>query len=1197
MQQIIVKFLLNAKLKIKGLSASVCPSGKDMVFTTASVISGVSLVLSTFVPVTASAAAQSIKTTNANCVAVNINQYSTGDFVWVDVNGFDPNTVYAWSITGQPGSADPSTIVASGNATTDVNGELCFNTNYDVKSDDSGVYKVAFDNKNDNYTVRSIVPDPVQCFAAPVTVVTPSNTQGWNTADTRSNGSVTYVNDATSPAPTGALSLVTGAATGSPLQDKAQYMHAVDSLPLSQVSKLCYYTKQNSASFADGAPSYQLVVYLNGGTSGFTTFVYEPYNNGFHINQGTWQSWDVSAGSMWSSKSVTCSNGSVIAGGGGAPFYTLSQITTMCPDAVVAGFGVNVGSNNPNWDTEVDYVQFNNNLYNFELDPVLTSNVKVCKVDSNKNPLSGWDVFLKGDLIETVNVDSNASTGANSVNALEAGKKYVVEVTGTWQNRGFETVDASFTTPDSWTTVLDAPQGGYPDNLLELQVNNNFVNWGPYSLAHKYSYIYTGGGASANFRVFDGDVDTNTVNSSWYGDNVGQLQVKIYKAYAGVTTNIDGCATLTNVPYGNYVVSEIMQPGWANVSGNNVEVLINKAQSEFVLVNRCTTEACAPQTVDPKIHFMKVVCQSYSSINGNEAADSYDHTPNKNYTQFANFTESGFVTNYLVNGFVDPSEIPGKDSGCGLASGWGFLLSTDQDQHNDNQIVTTDANGVYTTNVSSLPQALSSGIRNGNFWVSEVEKKGYDFGAIRCYNDALNGDNLELINIGNSNPADIYCIAYNVEQIKPCVVEPINVVSGTTTKFLGLKEGVAPVDLKAPGNYPGGVMDFAVEVGPTGFPGAWDGSINSPDLSGAKYVSNSITQPTVSGGAGFDGSVDSWRLFSHTFTVPAGAVNISTPSLHFAADNEVAVYLDETLIGTSSSFSNSTTVGPLSSISVAPGTHTLKFAVKNYAFDQTNNPTGVIYKLDTINYDCGSTGGGSNKFSISGKIYEDLDESNSNNSGDNPLNGWTVKLDNVATETDENTTTTSDSNGNYIFENLDAGCYLVSEVLPSGWAQTEPAVDTHTYQVAIGGVNNCDAFNGESSIIGFFAKTAHAAAVQQQLAFAGNASGINFGNFDIPSGNGGGSGGNGGNGGGSGGSGSGGTPPADPGTPTNTGRVLGDSTNIPSDSISIPTPRVLGAETTLPRTGLPLNIIIWFVSTLAATYCVYSLISKKLSKN
>jgi len=211
-------------------------------------------------------------------------------------------------------------------------------------------------------------------------VVTPQNQQGWSTADTRPGGNVTFVNDSTAPGGS-ALSLTTvnsGAA-------KAQYQHTAND-PLANVTELSYSTKQNTASFAQGDPSYQLLVNLNG-TNGFTTFVFEPYENTGTVTNGDWQTWDVDAGQMWSSRTVntisdTCHT---VAGAGGPPFYTLSELKANCPNAVVIGFGVNIGSNNPTYDTEADLVDYNGTVYDFQTAP---SPVTLTNKDQCKN--GGW---------------------------------------------------------------------------------------------------------------------------------------------------------------------------------------------------------------------------------------------------------------------------------------------------------------------------------------------------------------------------------------------------------------------------------------------------------------------------------------------------------------------------------------------------------------------------------------------------------------------------------------------------------------------------------------------------------------------------------------------------------------------------------------------------------------------------------------
>lgn len=131
-------------------------------------------------------------------------------------------------------------------------------------------------------------------------------------------------------------------------------------------------------------------------------------------------------------------------------------------------------------------------------------------------------------LVDTVTVDSSKVAGASSIEVLNSGTNYTFEVSGVWQNRGWEKVDAKYTSGDNWGTYLDAPAGGYLPALLDLQIGNNFVDWGAYSASHSYSSDFVGNGSTVNFRVFDGDVNSNTPDLGWYGDNIGSLTVKIY---------------------------------------------------------------------------------------------------------------------------------------------------------------------------------------------------------------------------------------------------------------------------------------------------------------------------------------------------------------------------------------------------------------------------------------------------------------------------------------------------------------------------------------------------------------------------------------------------------------------------------------------------------------------------------------------
>ena len=234
------------------------------------------------------------------------------------------------------------------------------------------------------------------------TVVTPTSSQGWSTADTRPGGAVNFVLDSTAPAGVGALQLTSNAT----ITSKAQYMHAANT-PLANVIDLSYWTKQVSAPFAGANASYQLPVCLGGfnspvtftnpsGCTGFTTFVFEPYqNNGSAppsplVVPNQWQYWDVDAGQFWSSRTVNAGGACVVvAGFGGPPFYSLAQLQTNCPNAIAVGFGVNIGSNNPSYDVYTDLVTFNSVTYDFE--PFAVATVK----DQCKN--DGWMTFRRED--------------------------------------------------------------------------------------------------------------------------------------------------------------------------------------------------------------------------------------------------------------------------------------------------------------------------------------------------------------------------------------------------------------------------------------------------------------------------------------------------------------------------------------------------------------------------------------------------------------------------------------------------------------------------------------------------------------------------------------------------------------------------------------------------------------------------------
>jgi hypothetical protein len=186
--------------------------------------------------------------------------------------------------------------------------------------------------------------------------------------------------------------------------------------------------------------------------------------------------------------------------------------------------------------------------------------------------------------------------------------------------------------------------------------------------------------------------------------------------------------------------------------------------------------------------------------------------------------------------------------------------------------------------------------------------------------------------------------------------------------------------------------------------------------------------------------------------------------------------------------------------------------------------------------------GGSNKGSISGMVFEDVNDNGVFDEGDvSELGGWKVYLDsnnNGSFDDGEPTVTTASP---YTFSNLDDGDYHVRVVLQDGWVLTAPV--SGVYDVSISGAN--DVANQD------------------------------FGVFDN------GQGGDGNNGGSNNGS----------STSRSSGSGTGNNPQVAGANTDNPqTPQVLG-DTTLPRTGTP----VWaFLAPLLAIVPLLVL-RKKLS--
>jgi VCBS repeat-containing protein len=103
----------------------------------------------------------------------------------------------------------------------------------------------------------------------------------------------------------------------------------------------------------------------------------------------------------------------------------------------------------------------------------------------------------------------------------------------------------------------------------------------------------------------------------------------------------------------------------------------------------------------------------------------------------------------------------------------------------------------------------------------------------------------------------------------------------------------------------------------------------------------------------------------------------------------------------------------------------------------------------------------SNFGKIKGNFWQDNNGNGIQDSGELKLENWTVFLDNNRNGTLDQgeASTTTDNQGNYSFDNLTAGSYVVAQVLKQGWDRTYPVQQNNT--------NPNQILTPEVSVLGF----------------------------------------------------------------------------------------------------------------------------------
>ncbi len=346
-----------------------------------------------------------------------------------------------------------------------------------------------------------------------------------------------------------------------------------------------------------------------------------------------------------------------------------------------------------------------------------TAEVTICKMDEDtEDELSGWTLMLLGSDMGAIEVPANTPAGADAASELSADTPYVAIASGTWLNdrNPDNYVDAEYSTEDNWLTNMDGFTG-YGENILDLQINEEFVNWGPYNSLHTYATSFTQDSEeAANFRMFDGN--GTTVEEGWYGDNSGSVDVTLYEGYAGVTGK-GGCVTFGDVPFGSYEVAEIDQEGWENVDGLG-EVTITEDVT-LTVINRLIPET-APLTV------MKSIVSGEATPD--QFAFMYREVESEDWSEPIDFDETGIATIDLPYGTYDIVEVDAEGYEASYEGCDNVTVSEEQEDVPVCEIINSPIEILTCTPSENL---LANGsfeepvVTNGSLWQTFSEGLGW----------------------------------------------------------------------------------------------------------------------------------------------------------------------------------------------------------------------------------------------------------------------------------------------------------------------------------------------------------------------------------------------------------------------------------------------------------------------------------------
>lgn len=294
------------------------------------------------------------------------------------------------------------------------------------------------------------------------------------------------------------------------------------------------------------------------------------------------------------------------------------------------------------------------------------------------------------------------------------------------------------------------------------------------------SAVLVGGGKGTAWKMVDA------------GECLPELQLTFMQECAGISQE-EGIATWRVQGLDGWTAADPVDFTWSSTNGetgtetfDNAPVFFSTEWGEQTMTisvdgNEITVKAGGDTTkprdeCDVDINLQKIICEDHSQIRGNRSGNSPDDTDG-GYQDWGTAGDVDNLTNSAlpVTLYSDEADLP---AGCSFAEGWSFFGGLGQNAVKTAGQSGTAGSGVTKTAASTgsdgIVNAMASDFLNPSdsyafvqgdkrLWIAEEQQGGYEFGALQCYRDALNPDNLEFIEFGSNGPTgDVNCVAWNV---------------------------------------------------------------------------------------------------------------------------------------------------------------------------------------------------------------------------------------------------------------------------------------------------------------------------------------------------------------------------------------------------------------------------------------------------